>query len=359
MEHKYTLVSNEDNYDDIESNFKNANEKTIELVETKNIMINDESKEETIMNNMNNANDANDANDANNESICHICQYDNDNSSKKLDFCNCNIKYHPNCIEEIKNKYRKCPICKTPYSASDTSITPHSASSNFLETSSNFLETSPQLMFLIKVFRQICMSLIVYYICVMIYGITAMIFFNSTLNYCDNKLKMCKYYLTTGTLVSNRIYEKYDNFNIQYLLLSTYNYTLKTFNETNGLNYGTCTDLEAHIYNSYDTALIVKEKSIGETKNIFVSFSNTVDCKLNYEYYAPNKLYFFSTCLISLIYICFIVGIIIYFINKYGGLHLHSIPNNFVNVSLKILLSITVISWILSALILIYYSYFI
>lgn len=262
-----------DTSDDIEStitNFDNNNNNLIELIEI--------TKEE------NKENEKNVKNKENN--LCSICLLENNKNSTKLDICNCNQKYHPKCIDELKKKYSKCPICKTKFTIEDDKLL--------------FID---RLLLLLVV---IITPFLFWYIISITFGLGKLIFYPSTLKYCDNKYVMCNYFKVSGTLVSNKVEEKYSNFNVKYLLKSSYNWTNTELNNDKYKGKtGTCMDLETHIYDSYDNAMIIKEKSIGTTKSIFVSFSNPLDCKLNYKWLDSNKLYFFLSCIFSLITIPF------------------------------------------------------
>lgn len=170
----------------------------------------------------------------------------------------------------------------------------------------------------------IIMSLYFYYLVCMIYGIGKIYLYPSTNKYCDNNYKKCEYFQANGILVSNVINEKYDNFNVQYLLSSSYNWTAgsSSYNLHNKKNknknrYGICHDLETHIYDSHLLASTVKEKSIGDTKNIFVSYSISSDCKLKYKWYSPNKLYFFLSCQYSVYIMLFFMFMLGCFQHRY------------------------------------------
>jgi len=150
-----------------------------------------------------------------------------------------------------------------------------------------------------------------FYICNMINVLANIVFYPSFTQYCDNNYKMCKYFPVDGILVSNTIKEKYENFNINYYVSSSYNWIS---NYKNGI----CYNVETHIYDSYDTALAIKEKSIGEIKNIYVSHSNPTNCIVKYKWYNQHKYNFFLSCKYSAIVIPFLYIAPIYFNIKYG-----------------------------------------
>lgn len=265
---------------------------------------------------------------------CCICLENNDETSVKLK-CICRTKIHSACIEEMKkNNITKCPICYKNVITNDKY---------------NFIINH-----LFNIMIIIILPIYFYYVLSMLYGICTLIFYPSTNKYCDNNLVMCEYFQVDGILVSNVIEEKYDNFNVKYYLSSSYNWT------ANDLGYGTCYDMETHNYDSYETALIIKEKSIGEIKSIFISYSNPINCKVRYKWYNSNKYYFYLSCIYSVkIFLAFSITHI-YFNYKYRDGHIlptNKIFESILNLFFSIIYVIFICCWIVSIFIVDYYSY--
>ena len=188
---------------------------------------------------------------------CCICLENNDETSIILK-CKCSLKIHSKCFKKmIKKKITKCPIC------SDIVIKK-----------------------LDPLIRSTILVLIFWYYVFIVYGFFAIISHPSMLKYCDNNYEKCKYFKVDGLLVSNEIKQEYNDFTVKYALISSYNWTRSDFR-----NF-TCDDYETHIYDNYESALIVKEKSIGLKKSIFVSYSNPTNCKLKYKWFNPFKFWF-------------------------------------------------------------------
>jgi len=267
---------------------------------------------------------------------CCICLENNDNTSIKLK-CSCGIKIHSKCIKEMKkNKIIKCPIC------SDIVIKNNELNHPYLY--------SIFLIFIVPIY--------IAYVYIMASSILTIIFYPSNQKYCDNNYKICEYFYADGILVSNTIREKYENFNVKYYLSSSYNWIGNYKN-------GTCYDVETHIYDSYETALIIKEKSIGETKSIFVSYSNPANCKLKYEWYNPNKYYIYTSCIYSAIFIPFCLIYPSYINYKYGNIDnvppisfTNNILEHMTNIFIGIIHMIIVFCWIVSILVVDYFSFY-
>jgi hypothetical protein len=262
----------------------------------------------------------------------------NDDISVKLK-CRCGTKIHSKCFEEMKkNKMSKCPMC------SDIVIKNHKP-----DVSKNFI---------FAIIMIIIVPIYIPYILNMVYCIGSIIFYPSTIKYCDNNHKMCEYFPTDGILTINTIEEKYNNFDINYYLSSSYNWTINDFGG------GICYDLETHIYDSYETASIIKEKSIGETKSIFVSHSNPKNCKLDYKWYNPNKYYFYLSCIYSAIIIPFCLIAPFYINYKYGDIDnipqissTNNILEHISNIFIRIIHILAMSCWIVSILVVNYYAY--
>lgn len=267
---------------------------------------------------------------------CCICLENNNKTSVKLK-CRCGTKIHSKCFKEMKkNKMKKCPLC------SDIVIKNHESN-----------PPNPCSIFLICI-----IPIYICYIYIMTHSIGTIIFYPSTIKYCDNNHKMCEYFSVDGILTMNTIEEKYNNFNVKYYLSSSYNWT------TNDYKNGTCYNVETHIYDSYETALIIKDKSIGETKNIYVSYSNPKNCKLKYKWYNPNKYYIYKYCMYSAIIIPFCLLAPLYFHYKYGNFNnipeifsTNNILEHITNIFFGFIFVLAITSWIVSILVVDYYAY--
>ena len=268
---------------------------------------------------------------------CCICLENNDKTSIKLK-CICSTKIHSACIDEMKkNNITKCPICYNNVLTNDKD--------NF---SNNLL---------LNIMIIIILPIYFYYVLSMSYGICSIILYPSTSKYCDNNHKMCEYFHVDGILVSNVIKEKYDNFNVKYYLSSSYNWT------TNDLGCGTCYDLDTHTYDTYETALIIKEKSINEIKSFFVSYSNPINCKVTYKWDNSNKYHFYLSCIYSAKILLFTSITQVYFNYKYRDIDSIILPTNnilecILNKLFLIIYLLFMACWIVSMLIVDYYAYF-
>ena len=119
------------------------------------------------------------------------------------------------------------------------------------------------------------------------------IFKPSNLNYCDNNYKKCEYYQTDGLLVNNSLIEKYYNFNIEYVLVSSYEYIpySHNYNHRNNFSYEyICKNMEIHKFDSFDEAYKVSDKSLGTVKKIFVPYDNKITkCLTTFHFYNPRR----------------------------------------------------------------------
>ena len=150
----------------------------------------------------------------------------------------------------------------------------------------------------------------------------------SYLKYCDNYYKKCEYYQTTGTLVNNTLTEKYNNFNIEYVLSSSYEYIPYSNKYNNSNNYSheyVCDNVQIHKFDSIDEASKVSIKSIGTVSKIFVSYDNNNKCLMNFNYYNPEHFMLNVSVVIHLFSLT-IVGILLGVYNFY---EIQSIENQF------------------------------
>lgn len=214
--------------------------------------------------------------------VCCICLEPNNETSKPIQSidirCNCPQSYHPECLEQIKTNHKKCPICGKRISNVDNK--------------NDFIGMIILLGFIIAL-------------------IVTFISFGSYFDrYCDNKIKMCKYYPVYGILSSNKIVEEYNTktFHITYQLISYYNYTY------NHNNYQ-CVSNTVHDYDTYNEALAVSSKIIGTSQTIYASYNDENVCALTYKYWGkPYLLYcfvlsvsWFITGLVMILYIRLVV----------------------------------------------------
>lgn len=214
--------------------------------------------------------------------LCCICLEPNNDTSKPIQTidirCNCPQLYHPACLEQIKTNHKKCPICRKRSSNVDNKY--------------EFTGMVFVLVFIITLMVA-CTSFGAYFD-----------------RYCDNKIKMCKYYPVYGILSSNKIVEDYNpnTFHITYQLISYYNYT------SNHNNYQ-CVSNTVHDYDTYNEAIAISSKIIGISQTIYASYHDENICALTYKYWGkPYLLYCFVlsmswsiTVLVMIVYISWVV----------------------------------------------------
>lgn len=204
------------------------------------------------------------------QDICSICLEQNNSSSITLE-CGCNNKFHSKCIDEIyKHNILKCPLCSQKISNKD-----------YLYKQDIF--GCINLLILIIKF---CIGLLYFisFFSTFVLKPMSFILYPSELKYCDNHYKKCEYYEVKAIISNNTIIEKYNNFDIKYELLSSYEY-----NNDFEQKYKTCINLESHVFTSYSEALKVSKKSIGTEKNIYVPYGDKNNCKLTYKFYNYKK----------------------------------------------------------------------
>lgn len=212
-----------------------------------------------------------------NISDCCICLNPNDTTSIQLD-CGCNNKFHFNCVKEIKkNNTSKCPICRKNILAD-------------VKNNDVLLCVNCVIRFILVLF--ILILLFTTYIGFIF--IFRLIVHPSEFKYCDNHIKPCDYHKTVGTLYSNKIITKYDNFMVHYKLESSYNYNIGK------LNYN-CTNTQYKTYSSYDEIVVVSEKSLNSKNEIYYNIKNKNICKSKYKWYNPS---YFNLNVLSITMIC-------------------------------------------------------
>lgn len=205
----------------------------------------------------------------NNKDDCSICLEPNDSTSVELE-CGCGNKFHINCAKILKkNKIKKCPICQKKINDFNERFNYHRESITKFIMFSFILLIIPYGIscFYTFVINPICYILI-----------------PTELTYCDNIYYKCEYYPARVILFNNTINEKFNDFEIEYELLSSYEYIDKKTKQNK-----TCINLESHKFTTYQKALEVSKKSIGMKKDIFIPLDNDKPCKLHYKFYNPKK----------------------------------------------------------------------
>lgn len=230
---------------------------------------------------------------------CVICLLPNDSTSKQL-HCKCKNLYHHECIIKIiKSKTKNCPLCRESIQSIESI---ESIESNEFEKIDVYLVIHQILIFLVSILYIISFFTTAY----SIIQIMNIVFNSSELKYCDNIYKKCEYHSITGQLYKNNIEIKYQNFNVEYELSSSYFYIL------NNKNY-TCNNLILHKYATYDESHTVSLKSIGTSTEIYYNDKN--HCLTEYKWFNPK---IFKTQLFSLfVVLLYFIGVIMYYIFNY------------------------------------------